>query len=464
MHRLASKRIVSEWEKFIAPNNHESLETICGLVKQNSSDLANYFYGNMLNDEDASSFLSHDQVKARLSKSLQKWLINLYNITPAYDLTATLQQQVTVGEVHARIKIPIHLVLRGARCLKDRFASLLMQTQLEQKQLNACYQLYCDLIDIAMELMSQAYTLSSDQGSRSEEVYRLFSISQNLATERERQKAALLDWENKLMFEYTLGVESVPLPLLRLSDFGLWFHHKGAHAFHDYVETRTITTSIKFVDEELLPRFTQADITPEEKLQVLRSIRDTTHSIKFHLDDVFSRSSEMESGRDVLTRLLNRRFLPTVLSREISHARANSSTFAIVLLDVDYFKLINDTHGHDAGDAVLQQLSSVLINTCRSGDFVFRMGGEEFLLVLVDIELDAAKVVTEKIRKEIEKELFTLANNQKVNVTASLGLTMYEGHPDYDVLLQLADKALYDAKHAGRNRVAIRTRDEQRTA
>lgn len=464
MYYLASEKIVSEWQQFISLENKKRLNTICALVQQHRVELAEYFYKSMLTDEDASSFLSHEQVKKRLSSSLQKWLINLYNVEADYDLTATLQQQIKVGEVHARIKIPIHLVLRGARCLKVRFSLILAEQTLDQKERNACYQLYCDLIDIAIELMSQAYTASSDKGSRSEEVYRMFSISQNIATERERQKAALLDWENKLMFEYTLATDSVQLPHVCQSDFGLWFLHKGAHAFHDYTETRTIKTNIQRIDEELLPQFKQNGISQEKRLQLLRSIRDVTQSIKFHLDDIFSRNNEMENGRDVLTRLLNRKFLPTVMSREIAHSRSHNTTFAVILLDVDYFKSINDNYGHESGDAVLQQLSSLLINTCRSGDFVFRMGGEEFLIVLVDTELEAAKVVAEKVRRQIENELFSLPANKQTKVTASLGLTVYDGHPDYEVLLQLADKALYEAKHNGRNQLVTRLREHHLTA
>lgn len=456
MYSLANEKITQEWQQLIASENTEQLALILSLVRAHSEELAHYFYQVMLSEQNAADFLSHEQVKTRLSKSLQKWLINLYHVDENYNLAATLQQQITVGEIHARIKIPIHFVLRGARCLKEHFALLLNQQPLDPQQTFKCYQLYCDLIDIAMELMSQAYAISADKGSRSEEIYRLFSISQNIATERERQKAALLDWENKLMFEYTLGLNnSAQLPRLRRSDFGLWFMHKGAHAFHDYKETRIISHNIQQIDDLLLPQMTQEQTSPEEKQQLLRDIHEATQNIKFHLDEIFNCNNEMENGRDVLTRLLNRKFLPTVMNREIAYARTHNTPFSVVLLDVDHFKAINDTHGHEAGDLVLQQLSSLLLNTCRSGDFIFRMGGEEFLLVLVDTDFSSAQMVAEKIRHKIAEELFVLPANKKIHVTASLGVALYDGHPDYEVLLRFADQALYMAKEQGRNQVQM---------
>lgn len=450
MQRLVSDQLKLDWQSLLQEKHAANLKIITTLVEKNSSELARYFYASMLNDHDASTFLSHDEVKTRLNKSLQRWLVNLFQVAESYDLEATLQQQIKVGEVHARIKLPIHLVLRGARCLKIRFAELLQNEQLPSSQHVQTYQLYCDFIDIAMELMSLAYTTSTVAGVRSEEVYRMFSIAQNSATERERQKAALLNWENQLMFQHTFGNETGKPSALRLSEFGLWFQHKGAHAFGDYKEAKVIEENMAEVDSQLA-LFANDQLSTTEKLEYLRTIRDKTQSIQFHLDELFTHSSEMDHGRDVLTHLLNRKFLPTVMMRQIAHARIHESSFAAILIDLDYFKSINDEFGHEAGDSVLQQVSQLLMSTCRSSDFVFRMGGEEFLVVLVDIEQEQAYEVAEKLRVLIAKEPIQLPENKNTQITASIGLTLYSGHPDYQVLLREADKALYQAKEQGRN-------------
>ncbi|RUO39849.1 diguanylate cyclase [Aliidiomarina taiwanensis] len=458
MQRLVSERLKSDWQSLVQEQHAPHLNIITSLVEQHSAELARYFYANMLSDDDASTFLSHDEVKQRLSKSLQRWLINLFQVPENYDLDATLQQQVKVGEVHARIKLPIHLVLRGARCLKKHFAELLQEQALDPATQVACFQLYSDLIDIAMELMSLAYTTSTEAGVRSEEIYRMYSIAQNSAAERERQKAALLNWENKLMFQHTFGSESGQPSALRLCEFGLWFHHKGAHAFADYKETKLIEQAITEIDSRLGFVLSEQQ-SPTEKLEALRFIRSQTQAIQFHLDELFTRSSEMDHGRDVLTHLLNRKFLPTVMMRQIAHARAHNSRFAAVIIDLDYFKSINDEFGHEAGDSVLQQVSQLLMSACRSSDFVFRMGGEEFLVVLVDIEEEAAFQVAEKLRKLVAKEKIHLPENKTTKVTASLGLTLYSGHPDYQVILREADKALYQAKNNGRNSTVIYSKE-----
>jgi len=109
-----------------------------------------------------------------------------------------------------------------------------------------------------------------------------------------------------------------------------------------------------------------------------------------------------------MTRLLNRKFLPAVLSREVQYSRQNNSPFALLALDIDHFKQINDNYGHEAGDMVLQQLAVLMTNSCRGGDFLFRLGGEEFLLVLVDVEQAAALAVAEKLRKLVAAEAFLL--------------------------------------------------------
>ena len=155
---------------------------------------------------------------------------------------------------------------------------------------------------------------------------------------------------------------------------------------------------------------------------------------------------------DPLTGLLNRRELQASAEKIIHQANRNASTIALLSIDVDFFKQINDNHGHQFGDNVLTALSSLLIKGRRANDLVARVGGEEFVLILPDINAENAFVLAEKLRRSIEKE--SIANT---SITVSIGLvvTPKEGQFTLDKLLKLSDNALYMAKKGGRNRTVI---------
>ncbi|HCP04312.1 MAG TPA: diguanylate cyclase, partial [Pseudomonas sp.] len=101
------------------------------------------------------------------------------------------------------------------------------------------------------------------------------------------------------------------------------------------------------------------------------------------------------------------------------------------------------------------QLASLLINSSRAGDYLFRLGGEEFLMLLVDTGLDGARRVAEKLRRGVEQEVFRLPQDRTLNITLSIGVACFNGHPDYQQLMRRADDGLYQAKHSGRNRVVV---------
>lgn len=115
-------------------------------------------------------------------------------------------------------------------------------------------------------------------------------------------------------------------------------------------------------------------------------------------------------GSDALTNLLNRRFLPTVLRREIELATRNGTPFSLLLLDTDHFKAINDGHGHDAGDRALQHVAGLLGQLTRGSDYLFRYGGEEFVVVLVAASESQATVIAESLRRQIAQSPVALAN------------------------------------------------------
>ena len=453
MPRLSVEQLSQEWGLLNQKFSQQSRRFVLEFCIRHAVDLTETFYSEMMADPAASLFLSHDQVQGRLSLSMRHWLEGLFDSEDEVALARIIAEQKKVGEVHARIDIPVHLVLRGARCLKDRFISLLQEDcELSEREHLDAARLMSDTVDLAMEIMSHACSTSHDRNSRNEEAYRLFSVTQNIATEKERQRAALFDWENQLMFDQAVGQSGEHLPRILASEFGLWFRHKGAHAFEGAPEAQQILDAMEQIDDVILPLF---DSDSAERIARLRELRETVKSIHFNLDHLFEQNNALEAGRDVLTRLLNRKFLPVVLNRQVSHARSHGTPFSVLALDIDYFKQINDSYGHEAGDRVLQQLASLLINSSRAGDYLFRLGGEEFLMLLVDTGLDGARRVAEKLHGGVEQEVFRLPQDRTISVTLSVGVACFNGHPDYQQLMRRADDALYQAKHSGRNRVLV---------
>lgn len=455
MPKIASEQVKTEWTMLLDSFSDEAFLQVQSLINEHRKLLADHFYQQMMQDTAASAFLSHDLVKTRLNSSLQQWLVSLFSVVSAEQLQAVIAQQIKVGEVHARIGIPVYLVLKGVRHLKDKFFELLQASQASEDLLLNSSKLLNATIDIAMEVMSLAYANSHERLSRSEEAYRLFSVAQNIAYERDKQRALLLDWENHLMFDCAVGLTASQLPRIASSEFGLWFRHKGAHAFEGGTEATVILQAMQHIDDVLIPLFDVQSTERNTHLQLLRDLREQSKSIRYHLDVLFEQNTELESGRDVLTRLLNRKFLTAVMTKEVSYARQHNTTFAVLAIDIDHFKQINDNHGHEGGDSVLQQVATLFNNNSRGGDYLFRLGGEEFLMLVVDIEQDNAVKVAEKIRKQVASERFLLARDQYTQLSISIGLAMHNGHPDYERALRRADDALYKAKRSGRNCVVV---------
>ena len=159
---------------------------------------------------------------------------------------------------------------------------------------------------------------------------------------------------------------------------------------------------------------------------------------------------------DALTGLYNRRYLETHLAEVITHAVNRGRLVSVLTLDVDFFKSVNDTYGHDAGDRVLQELAGRLRAIIRNSDLACRTGGEEFVVVLPGTDLHTAERVGERVRKMVAAKPFLAAPGCHLSVTISLGVASLLSVDDTpDDLLKRADRALYRAKREGRNRVSL---------
>ncbi len=159
---------------------------------------------------------------------------------------------------------------------------------------------------------------------------------------------------------------------------------------------------------------------------------------------------------DALTGLYNRRYLETHLSHLIEHAVNRGKPLSILTLDVDFFKAVNDTHGHDAGDRVLQEIAGRIRANIRNIDLACRTGGEEFVIVLPATDIQTAERVGERIRKSVATKPFNAGPDCALTVTASVGISALSGIDEaVEDLLKRADQALYRAKREGRNRVIL---------
>ena len=159
---------------------------------------------------------------------------------------------------------------------------------------------------------------------------------------------------------------------------------------------------------------------------------------------------------DPLTGLYNRRYLESHLAQVIAHAVNRGRLVSVLTLDVDFFKSVNDTYGHDAGDRVLQEMAGRLRASIRSTDLACRTGGEEFVVVLSGTDLHTAERVGERVRKLVAAKPFLVAPGCHLSVTVSLGVASLLSVEDAPGdLLKRADQALYRAKREGRNRVSL---------
>jgi len=165
-----------------------------------------------------------------------------------------------------------------------------------------------------------------------------------------------------------------------------------------------------------------------------------------------NRSLQYANRVDPLTRLYNRGYMNDRLREEMLRTSRTNRPFTMMLLDIDHFKKVNDTHGHPAGDEILVGLAALLKRSCRASDAICRYGGEEIALLLVDTPLTGAKIFAENIRKTIENESFSIPDGKSLRITASMGLAEFPSQAaSMGELIKHADDALYKAKREGRN-------------
>jgi diguanylate cyclase (GGDEF)-like protein len=189
---------------------------------------------------------------------------------------------------------------------------------------------------------------------------------------------------------------------------------------------------------------------------IYRKLNETLGELHATQATLANRTAELErlSRTDALTGLHNRRSLYERAALEIQEIRRTHRSLAVALFDVDHFKRINDTYGHNVGDSVLKSVARAAGSELRSEDFLARLGGEEFAVLIPDCTFAEAAAVAERMRRSIARSSITLDTGDSASVTASFGVTRFDSESDtFDAVLNRADGLCYSAKNAGRNSV-----------
>lgn len=449
MNNECMAMLAEQWRQICQNYSADDLLHAFHFVQEHSVILVEEFYKNMLLEKESAQFLTDQMVQQRLRNTLIQWLSESFSVPINKSYAQAVQKQAMVGHVHARVGIPSWLIMRGVREIERKVFELL-QASSQNSMLTACSYIV-QIMGFATEIMCRSYEAKTAMNQEIKHSYRVFSAMQDVAVQKDKQRSSLLDWENELMFKVFSSPDNLKHPMLSKSEFGLWFIHKASYAFTGSDQVDLIIERIYQIDAI---NQTIMDCTDKNNvLGLIQQIRDLNREIQLLVDQLFQVAEYIESGNDSLTQLLNRRYLNTVISREITFSRKNHTPLSLLAMDADFFKSINDKFGHAAGDLALKFIAEALQKYSQGSDYAFRIGGEEFLLLLVDTDKQRALSIAESIRKYVENGMIKTAQGQQFKITISIGCTLYDGHPDYQRFLDAADAALYMAKNTGRNRV-----------
>lgn len=246
--------------------------------------------------------------------------------------------------------------------------------------------------------------------------------------------------------------------LMKLDDSGSDFHSIRLSFSLNQCREQVLSGHLVKIDDHYVVFASSLHLTDHELVAAISKLNDELTDITRELN---KKNRELEAANETITQLMNkdpltgltnRRHFAELLKREISMSKRHRWPLSAVMVDIDYFKVVNDTYGHDVGDQVLVSVANVLKRMSRKEDIVARYGGEEFVLILPNSTVSATSDCAERMRQAIAKLQWP---EIKQTVTASFGVAPFLPEDTADRFIKKADQALYQAKMSGRNRIAL---------
>jgi diguanylate cyclase (GGDEF)-like protein len=386
--------------------------------------------------------LEHSPTPQQLDEFRQRWV----NFLAIYDDTF-LQKLKTLGDINTQD-------------LKESIENLQLQTNSKTDPHNLPLEKISQLL-VASFVPSIASNVDNSLASISEKLRKNPELLAKQSIEQEVKTAIALriSLDKKSLKDMVASIDGVLDKLsLRLIDMIERSDTSNAEVqsikkeLESYSETSS--TNFSLAHKKL---FTIA-VALEENTQVLsRDLKGHNNEVKKLSQKVHQLEKELqeakkESKEDFLTKLYNKRALDEFLSIKEAEFKRYNRNYTIVMFDIDFFKKVNDTYGHEAGDAVLSAFGKILKKDCREVDVVGRFGGEEFMAILSETDTKGGAVFADKVRQHVQKARFVY-RKKRIEVTVSAGVAERKKHISLEATINSADEYLYQAKKNGRNRV-----------
>ncbi|MEQ8659331.1 MAG: protoglobin domain-containing protein, partial [Gammaproteobacteria bacterium] len=309
--------VTATWRNLLAGTPPAVRAGVARAAQENAERVGTRFYEHMLAHASSAPYLNLELVSSRLRREMSRWLTGLFTNTEAADIDAQIAQQVAVGAVHARIRLPVELMSVGAHVLGRELTGTLVSYFADDRERCVATHYALDLVALATGMILSAFVRETRRGARNEEAFRQAAFRQDTALERERQRAALSEWAQRCFSALAHPRRQRLLAPLGRSDFGRWLAHKGALLFDGVGEWEDVLGTVRHVDAALLPRLAAGTLAADTREALTEELESRVDAIRQALNTLFERARLGDGARDPVTRLIERRYIDAVLAHEV---------------------------------------------------------------------------------------------------------------------------------------------------
>lgn len=408
-------------------------------VADNLDSLAAGFYEAMAAYPKGDVFLGEALDEDRFQSDVRLWLQDLFSLGPRLG-EQIRRRQMEVGAAYARLKIPCPMVMHGFRALRKALGLGLIQSQGERDEVASSLSLMALLLDVALTMMTTAYGRHAERVARSDEALRQYSVGQDPAVERERQRASLLDWAQDIYYQTHMSGRERFLPMLSRSEFGLWFTHRAEILLGRTTEYESASDAIERCDD-LVERLNY-DLNADH-LEILRSLKDEVNILAALMSLMFVQLDSQSYARDPLTKLLNKQFLAPAVSREIALTQQGRPPFCLIAFSLgrqDPRRLEPDQQNWED---IVRRSAQIILSMSRSSDAAFRLNDYTILVVRVESTFEEAVGLAEEAVLRMTAGHLGPTGHTIHGLQVRHLVLEYDGQPDPRQVIRLAEQQIH---------------------